>query len=725
MPTSLVTDVSTSIDSPVTWEQLTSPDYVRRVVKPLLQQHAPTPHDALTAREIFLQRADADPSMESVNSSRAALCELLANRSARQLPGLDLAQSIISTGALELAVTTEAKRFLASSAVRQVVRALRSGRIVYPPTRSGDDWPSRQRTHQTTTTTTTGAGVVYAYDPRAAGWLDHTRLRIPCWRARLEVMRFVVLTILFAFALAEDRVGERLFLAYGLGFVIDELAAFRSPSLYLANAWNAFDATFSVLFIAYAVLRFTRYASLSLSLLACCASVLLPRLCFFLVRDDVLVIALKAMIGDFISFMLLAALCFSGILVTLWTLGRDRWTLGEVAWLMLQIWFGSSYLGFSSARSFHPVLGPILLVAYAALSNTLLITILVSILSGRYARVSASAVEEHAYQVAVATLECLEADTLGLYPPPTNLLALVFVRPLTLVLSPHAFHRVNVAALRLSTWPALVIISLWERASVGRRIRLEDVPEEDPKPKSETAPAELEVLRSQIEDLQRSLVRPMQLDWINVGDWSPSEDVYRNLVARLDPDSQSRIAKFHFRHDALRFLAGRLLVQRRFGSSPLSYESGGKPFIAGVNCHFNISHDQDIVMLLSGESAVGVDVMRIDRDEPDLAEVIQEHLAPAELAASSDLSTMMRRWTVKEAFVKRSGQGLATPLKSVVALGSLTSSGCSTCSGALCVSQPGHVHVGTLHVNAQRYAYAAIGDRCALNIHEIPVALYL
>lgn len=726
--TTLVSHVSTAIDSPITWEQLTSPDSIRRVVKPLLSQHTLTPHDALLAREIFLQRADADPSMESVHSSRAALCELLAIRSARQqLPGLDLATSITSTGALELAVTTEAKRFLASSAVRQVVRALRSGRIVHPPTRSGDDWPSRQRT---TEPHHTG---VYTYDPRAAGWLDHTRLRIPCWRARLEVVRFIVLAILFASALAENTLGERLFMAYGFGFVLDELAAFRSPSLYLANAWNAFDASFSLLFIAYAVLRYTRYASLALSLLACCASVLLPRLCFFLVQDDVLVIALKAMIGDFVSFMLLAALCFSGILVTLWTLGRDRWTLGEVAWLMLQIWFGSSYLGFSSARSFHPVLGPILLVAYAALSNTLLVTILISILSGRYARVSASAVEEHAYQVTVATLECLEADTLGLYPPPANLLALLFVRPLSLFLSPHDFHRVNVAALRLSTWPALLIISLWERASMGR-IKLEDAPggdNNDDEPEGDaTSTAELDLLRSQFEDLQRTLVKPMQLDWINVGSWSPSESTYRDLVARLDPDSQKRIAKFHFRHDALRFLAGRLLVQRRLGSSTLSYAANGKPYIPGA-LPFNISHDGDVVMLLVGgdSSPVGVDVMHVDRsDEPDLAEVLREHLAPAELAASPDLPTMIRRWTIKEAVVKRSGDGLATPLKTVVALGNVNSDGsvggCSTCSGSLCLSHPGHLRVGTLHVNGQRYAFAAIGDRCALNIHEIPIALY-
>lgn len=43
-------------------------------------------------------------------------------------------------------------------------------------------------------------------------------------------------------------------------------------------------------------------------------------------------------------------------------------------WLMVQIWFGNTSLSFSQAESFHKILGPILMVSFAALSNTLLIT---------------------------------------------------------------------------------------------------------------------------------------------------------------------------------------------------------------------------------------------------------------------------------------------------------------------------------------------------------------
>lgn len=47
-------------------------------------------------------------------------------------------------------------------------------------------------------------------------------------------------------------------------------------------------------------------------------------------------------------------------------------------WLMVQIWFGNTSLSFSQAESFHKILGPILMVSFAALSNTLLITSMTS-----------------------------------------------------------------------------------------------------------------------------------------------------------------------------------------------------------------------------------------------------------------------------------------------------------------------------------------------------------
>lgn len=53
---------------------------------------------------------------------------------------------------------------------------------------------------------------------------------------------------------------------------------------------------------------------------------------------------------------------------------EERWSIKAIAWLMVQIWFGNTYLSFAEAASFHKFFGPILMTCFAALSNTLLLT---------------------------------------------------------------------------------------------------------------------------------------------------------------------------------------------------------------------------------------------------------------------------------------------------------------------------------------------------------------
>lgn len=100
--------------------------------------------------------------------------------------------------------------------------------------------------------------------------------------------------------------------------------------------------------------------------------------------------------ADFLFFITIAAICFSGLLFTLHNLGTSRsilaftstkvrpshslaedtgrWSVKSIAWLMVQIWFGNTYLSFAQAESFHPLFGPVLMTMFAALSNTLLLT---------------------------------------------------------------------------------------------------------------------------------------------------------------------------------------------------------------------------------------------------------------------------------------------------------------------------------------------------------------
>lgn len=68
------------------------------------------------------------------------------------------------------------------------------------------------------------------------------------------------------------------------------------------------------------------------------------------------------------------------------------------------MFLGSSFLGFEVAQQFHPVYGPALVVAFTLLTQTLLITILISILSNTFAAIQSSADTEILHQNALRRL---------------------------------------------------------------------------------------------------------------------------------------------------------------------------------------------------------------------------------------------------------------------------------------------------------------------------------
>jgi len=130
---------------------------------------------------------------------------------------------------------------------------------------------------------------------------------------------------------------------------------------------------------------------------------------------------------------------------------------------MLDLWFGLDASGFENATKFHPVFGPVMMVAYACLSNTLLLTVLVSILSNTFATINDDATSEAMFRRVVLTIEGVKADSLFSYQPPINLIALCIMLPASYILSPRWFHKVNVFMIRLTSFPILLLIAWYER----------------------------------------------------------------------------------------------------------------------------------------------------------------------------------------------------------------------------------------------------------------------
>jgi hypothetical protein len=100
--------------------------------------------------------------------------------------------------------------------------------------------------------------------------------------------------------------------------------------------------------------------------------------------------------------------------------------------------------------------------------------------------------------------------------------------------------------------------------------------------------------------------------------------------------------------------------------------SHGKPRLAGgASPSFSVSHSGDLaIVALSRDACVGVDVELV-RPRLHLDRLAARVLTPAELAGwravpeAMRLERFLERWTAKEALLKASGIGLATPLAHV------------------------------------------------------------
>jgi 4'-phosphopantetheinyl transferase len=148
----------------------------------------------------------------------------------------------------------------------------------------------------------------------------------------------------------------------------------------------------------------------------------------------------------------------------------------------------------------------------------------------------------------------------------------------------------------------------------------------------------------------------------------------------LDEDERAQAQRFHFDADRDAFVAAHALARAMLSHAtgkPTSlwrYVAGefGKPRLA-PGCEsgrlgFNISHTRGMAACVIACHDVGVDVETCDRSV-DIG-VAGSFFAADEIALLRSASPERRRecffrlWTLKEAFIKATGEGLARPLES-------------------------------------------------------------
>ncbi|KAK1983304.1 nonselective cation channel [Colletotrichum cereale] len=524
--------VLASIDDPYTLDQLREPRMNLLVVRPLVDRlydpDDPAVVYCLLANRIQFLRQHTSTAHQTVNVARATLCELVASRVLRRYhedhPGqiglLILAHILVEgfdpfQGApeevesecrqlqwpiqrrdgherklttLELAIISESKLFLSSSACQRLVDAVWNGVVTYTPLSFVDILPDHYE-----------YASVSLYEPHRAPLLDVRRLVVPWIRQMTELFQFITLVILYVLTMVNRSSPtlsgwEYLFAIYTAGWTLNEFAAIieHGWEVYSQTLWSFLDITFSLIFSCYVFARI--YDTLSyqgvvadgygVHILCVAAPVLFTRLAFTLLPDNIVFIAMHAMMKDFTRLTFISIWCFMGFFLALhWLVGSNASTDGvgdkaalnwyETCKWLIWTWFGLDGTGIDRSDEFHPILGPALMIAFAFLGNILFLTILVAILSNTFSKLISDAPAEIQFRRAVLTFAGVKSDSIFAYPPPFNLIALATLLPLKSILSPRSFHDVNTSLIRALNAPVLVIISALERRRVAhpRRAR--------------------------------------------------------------------------------------------------------------------------------------------------------------------------------------------------------------------------------------------------------------
>jgi 4'-phosphopantetheinyl transferase len=154
-----------------------------------------------------------------------------------------------------------------------------------------------------------------------------------------------------------------------------------------------------------------------------------------------------------------------------------------------------------------------------------------------------------------------------------------------------------------------------------------------------------------------------------------------DLAARLSGDEVRRAERFVFPRDRLRFAATRAVLRRLLarylgvadGAIVFGYTARGKPFLEpghpGPALCFNLSHSRDQALYaFAVEREVGVDVEYRGAVVAEL-ELAKHYFAAQETKLLEELPDDARRhaffrlWTLKEAYLKATGEGIAADLR--------------------------------------------------------------
>ncbi|ATZ56042.1 hypothetical protein BCIN_12g05800 [Botrytis cinerea B05.10] len=372
----------------------------------------------------------------------------------------DPTSSFTGLNALEIAAVADCKKFLSQRIVQKIITGIWKGDITF--------WESLSEHTQKK---------AQFYNRKKSD--PFSRLRVPRYIKAFEVLFFASFLFLYYAVLIERNPHhitplEIVLYVWFAAFAYDELGEFIDAGsiFYGVDIWNSCDLMIILIGAAFLLTRVIgltkdsdKIIDMAFDILSLEALFMVPRICSLLSLHPyfgLLIPSLKAMAIDFLKFMLVVLILYLGFLTTFTLLARDSFTLGEMSWVLIKVFFGSSYLGFDIMNQISPQFGPPLMLIFVCMTNILLITSLISILSDTFSKKVHCGREEYLFVYSVYVLEASTSNRLTHFYPPLNLIPLILIRPLRLFMSSSTLRRTRIGLLKATHAPFVLAIKIFE-----------------------------------------------------------------------------------------------------------------------------------------------------------------------------------------------------------------------------------------------------------------------
>jgi len=151
---------------------------------------------------------------------------------------------------------------------------------------------------------------------------------------------------------------------------------------------------------------------------------------------------------------------------------------------------------------------------------------------------------------------------------------------------------------------------------------------------------------------------------------------FERIIKFLDKEKQDKLRRLKFFEDALRTLAGEIIIRNivkrkykiNFEDIIFKKNINGKPYIDNLkDFQYNISHSGKWVVCAISDDLIGIDIEKIKQTNFKVAKRFfskEEYEDLSNKNSEAKIEYFYDLWTLKEAYLKAMGTGLTIPLDS-------------------------------------------------------------